>query len=137
MCRSEDQSTPSDGGDGTPPTLLPRDLAASLRHLTEEDLLRLADALSVEMRSRRLVSRGQKVQPPRAGASDPVVSWLTRAQISLIRSSIQAGVKPAALSRQFGLTRAQITAALNSEEWKKGPVQGWPSLRQSGQRRLA
>jgi hypothetical protein len=34
----------------------------------------------------------------------------------LIHSSTQAGVKPAALSRQFGLTRAQITAVLNAGE---------------------
>jgi hypothetical protein len=47
---------------------------------------------------------------------DAILSQLTRPQISLIRSSIKAGVKPTALQRQFGLTRAQITAALKGSD---------------------
>jgi hypothetical protein len=41
---------------------------------------------------------------------------LSRAQISLIRSSIRAGVKSATLSRQFGLSRTEIAAALKADE---------------------
>jgi hypothetical protein len=55
-----------------------------------------------------------KPQVARSNKPDPILSELTRSQINLIRSSIQAGVKPGTLSRQFGLTRAQITAALKA-----------------------
>jgi len=40
------------------------------------------------------------------------VEGLSRSQVSLIRASIKAGVKPGALSRQFGITQTQIRAAL-------------------------
>jgi hypothetical protein len=97
-------------------TVLPHKLAESLRHLPEEDILRLAEAVSVEMENRGLAAPKQKSLSARSGTADPALSQLTRSQINLIRSSIQAGVKPSTLSRQFGLTRAQITAALNSEK---------------------
>lgn len=117
MSRQKDHSAhlPS-GGSDVPNTVLPHNLAASLKHLPEHDLVRLAEAVAIEMESRGLTAAKEQKQTPRKGAPDPVLSQLTRSQISLIRSSIQAGVKPAALSRQFGMTRAQITAALNADK---------------------
>jgi hypothetical protein len=115
MSRQKDHNAHrSSGGDEVPHTVLPHNLAASLRHLLEHDIMRLAEALAVEMESRGLTATKKKDPPPRTTAPVPVLSQLTRSQISLIRSSIQAGVKPATLSRQFGVTRAQITAALNA-----------------------
>jgi hypothetical protein len=102
--------------DATQRRLLPYDLAASLRHLPDEDVMRLAEAVAAEMKNRQLSAPAPPDPPLRPVAVDPVLSQLTRAQINLIRSSIQAGVKPAALSRQFGLTRAQIAAALRSTD---------------------
>jgi hypothetical protein len=103
-------------GDDAPRTVLPQNLAASLRHLPEQDILRLAEAVAVELQSRKLPEPKQISLPKRNRAPDPDLSQLTRSQINLIHSSTQAGVKPAALSRQFGLTRAQITAVLNAGE---------------------
>jgi len=40
------------------------------------------------------------------------VEGLTLSQVNLIRESIKSGVKPSVLTRQFGITRAQIKAAL-------------------------
>ena len=115
MSRQKDHNAHlSSGGGEVPHTVLPHNLAASLKHLPEHDIMRLAEALAVEMGSRGLTAAKEKDQPPRESAPDPVLAQLTRSQISLIRSSIQAGVKPAALSRQFGMTRAQITAALKA-----------------------
>jgi hypothetical protein len=97
-------------------TFLPQNLAASLRHLPDQDILRLAEAVFAEMEHRKLATPEAtgKSQPPTV--ADPVLSRLTRAQISLIRSSIRAGVKPATLSRQFGLSRTEIAAALKADE---------------------
>ena len=97
-----------------PKTVLPQNLAVSLQHLPEHDIMRLAEALAAEMDRRGLVAAKENNQVPRKVAPDPVLSELTRSQISLIQSSIKAGVKPAALSRQFGITRAQITAVLKA-----------------------
>ena len=99
-----------------PRIVLPQNLAASLRHLSDRDILRLWDAVAAETQSRGLSQPKQKGQISSKDKPDPILSQLTRSQISLIRSSIQAGVKPAALSRQFGLTRAQITAALKASD---------------------
>jgi hypothetical protein len=97
-------------------SVLPLNLAASLRHLSEQDMMRLAEAVAAEMEYRGLSDSKQKRQLSGKNKPTPVLAELTRSQISLIRSSIRAGVKPAALSRQFGLTRAQITAALKAED---------------------
>ena len=95
-----------------PKTVLPQNLAASLKHLPEHDIMRLAEALAVELDRRGLTAAKETTKPQRKSVPDPILSQLTRSQISLIQSSIKAGVKPATLSRQFGITRAQITAAL-------------------------
>lgn len=117
MSRQKDPDKPlAAGEDDAPRTVLPQNLAASLRHLPEQDILRLAKAVAVELQSRGLPAPKQISLPRRNRAPDPDLSQLTISQINLIRSSTQAGVKPAALSRQFGLTRAQITAVLNAGE---------------------
>lgn len=116
MSRQSDHDKPSVSGEREVlRTGLPQNLALSLQHMPEEDIRRLAEAVAVEMESRGLTAPKPKSQTLGKDASDPVLSQLTRSQISLIRASIQAGVKPAALSRQFGLTRAQINAALNAD----------------------
>ena len=117
MSRPEDHDHPPESaGRDVPRIVLPQNLAASLRHLSDRDILRLWNAVMTEKQSRGLSEPKQKGQRSSKDKPDPILSQLTRSQISLIRSSIQAGVKPAALSRQFGLTRAQITAALKASD---------------------
>jgi hypothetical protein len=117
MSRPKDHDRPpGSAGTHAPPTLLPQNLAASLQHLPEGDLVRLRDAVAAEVHRRGLGKPRQKEQSARKDKPDPILSGLTQSQISLIRSSIKAGVKPTALSRQFGLTRAQITAALKASD---------------------
>jgi hypothetical protein len=117
MSRPKDHDCPpGSAGPDEPPTLLPQNLAASLQHLPGQDLIRLRDAVAVETQRRGLDAPKQKEQSAGKDKPDPILSELTLSQINLIRSSIKAGVKPTALSRQFGLTRAQITAALKASE---------------------
>lgn len=115
MSRQKEPNTQrsSDGGE-VPKTVLPQNLAVSLQHLSEHDILRLEEALATELDRRGLTASKEKTKPQSKSVPDPILSQLTRSQIGLIRSSIQAGVKPAALSRQFGITRAQITAVLKA-----------------------
>jgi ribosomal protein S13 len=44
------------------------------------------------------------------------VEGLTQSQINLIRASIKADVKPSVLSRQFGISQAQIKAVLRAKK---------------------
>ena len=98
--------------------LLPHDLDVALKHLTDGELATLSAAVGKEQARRGHVSEPEKVaasepaQAARASSELPDVEGLTRSQVSLIRASIKAGVKPGALSRQFGINHAQIRAAL-------------------------
>jgi hypothetical protein len=95
--------------------LLPHDLDVALKHLTDGELATLSAAVGKEQARRGHVSEPEKVAAPeaaRASSELPDVEGLTRSQVSLIRASIKAGVKPGALSRQFGINQAQIRAAL-------------------------
>lgn len=99
--------------------LLPHDLDVALKHLTDGELARLLEAVTFETRHRGLLGVGplekrNGLQPSRKSEPD-ALSDLTQSQINLIRSSIKAGVKPTVLARQFGLSKAQIRAALINE----------------------
>ena len=98
--------------------LLPQNLDATLRYLTDEDLNRLLVAVTKERERRGVLVAA--AQPPSVEAPELAVSGtsrvegLTQSQINLIRASIKAGVKPSVLSRQFGISQAQIRAALKA-----------------------
>jgi hypothetical protein len=97
--------------------LLPHDLDVALKYLTDGEFAALAKAVEQEKlrRSPQAAASAPKVQKPvQKKAATSNVEGLTQSQVNLIRSSVKAGVKPATLSRQFGLSRAQITAALKS-----------------------
>jgi hypothetical protein len=93
--------------------LLPHDLDVALKYLTDGELAALAKAVAHEQ-ARRAPKSPVPQKPAAQKPNALTVEGLTQSQISLIRSSVKAGVKPATLSRQFGITRAQITAALKS-----------------------
>lgn len=100
--------------------LLPHDLDVALKYLTDGELTALAAAVGKEQARRGHVGEpepalpAKSVESARAPSDLPDVEGLTRSQVSLIRASIKAGVKPGALSRQFGISQAQIRAALKS-----------------------
>ena len=100
------------------PRLLPHDLDVALKYLTDGELKALAAAVGREQARRghgaepEKVAASEPAQAARASSELPDVEGLTRSQVSLIRASIKAGVKPGALSRQFGITQTQIRAAL-------------------------
>ncbi|MCL7466066.1 hypothetical protein [Phaeovulum sp. NW3] len=109
--------------------LLPHDLDLALTHMTAGELRRLSEAVAFEMRRRKLANvrnaptaAPEKVAEPAddkkarsAGKTPEEGPKLTLAQINLIRTSIKAGVTPAVLQRQFGISRKQITAVLKSD----------------------
>ena len=96
--------------------LLPHDLDVALKYLSDGELKRLFETVNSEAQRRGLLlverPEPEKVRVSRRKADPDVISGLTQSQINLIRSSIKAGVKPSVLARQFGLSQAQIRAAL-------------------------
>ena len=109
---------PSSGG-ATPRYVLPSDLSASLRHLDDMQLDTLLQAAAVEARRRGppagadapappAVKKepGRDARPPSGAKVRPAP--VTTGQARILRAAFEAGVKPAALARQFRLSRAQV-----------------------------
>jgi len=97
-----------------PRRLLPSNLGLSLQYASDDDLEKLRDAVLQEMKRRNLPQKADPVAPDkrRIGKVDSTAHDLTRSQVSLVRSSIKAGVKPSVLSKQFGISLAAIRAVL-------------------------
>ena len=102
-----------------PPKLaLPGNLARSLRHLDDTQLEALLRAATAEARRRGLTvyetgeGRGHGKDPVSRSVSGPSAGKRAGA-ISpglerVVRAALEAGVKPAAIARQFRLQRAEV-----------------------------
>jgi len=108
-----------------PPRLaLPADLARSLRHLDDAQLEELLRTAKAEARRRGLIAKETGRDPVRPGnavpknASDRAVA-ARAGKVSpglerVVRAALEAGVKPAAIARQFRLQRADVQSIAKS-----------------------
>jgi hypothetical protein len=100
----------------TPRHRLPSDLPNALRHLEDAEFDSLVAAVGEEARRRNRSQSnsmaGARVRQ-RDGDGDPIV--LTKAKLHAIRAAFKAGVKPATIARQFGVSLAAVRAALASK----------------------
>ena len=115
---------PAEVGRAAPPQLLlPKDLPASLQHLSDEDLLRLKAAAENELTRRKgLVPRAdqdsaaERFSVPRRSKPTQKITrttTLSPALAKVVRAALKAGVKPNAVARQFGLSLAAIQKVLS------------------------
>src|SRR3954468_8483912 len=97
--------------------LLPTDLAASLAILNDTEFDRLLAGVIHEA-SRRQKPVPVPPDPKPAAASvkatreERNAEGVTQAKGNLVRAAFEVGVKPAAISRQFGLSQATIRQVL-------------------------
>ena len=116
--RAGDRPSPADGTRGL---VLPADLDRALRYLDDAELDRLQQAVSAEARRRgqqpaegdasdsgREVRKtaGRATRPASARKREPVP--VTPGQERLIRAAHEAGLGPAAIAREFRVSRAQV-----------------------------
>jgi len=90
----------------SPRHVLPRDLPAAVKHLDDRELDRLLSVVLAEQRVRR-----RRVRVPDEGSRKRRVKevapiTLTRDQINAVRAAFKAGVTPARIARQFGLSQS-------------------------------
>jgi DNA invertase Pin-like site-specific DNA recombinase len=110
--------------DRTTPTsvLLPSNLESSLAILSDDEFARLHAGVTAEAARRKNAVRSPKpTQAALAHASNsskskPASRSLSTAKANLVRAAIKAGVKPSAIARQFGVSKAEISEVLRSEE---------------------
>jgi len=119
--------------------VLPNNLTNAVKHLNDEELDRLCAATLEEMKRRnrlppsvgadseqpsgRPSNLPTKRLPPtdktshRRQANIPEVS-LTRGQINAVRAAFKAGLTPARIARQFGISQSNVRKALATDEPK-------------------
>jgi hypothetical protein len=114
--------------------VLPKDLRAAVSHLSNGELDRLHTATLDEMRRRgrlptsagaadtgqssvrRVPLKYEKTQRYQAGIPE---ASLTRGQINAVRSAFKAGITPARIAKQFGISQSNVRKALAINEPKR------------------
>ena len=94
--------------------VLPKDLPNAVKHLNDEELDRLLVVTLAEAKR-----RGRHTTPtdkrPQTRTSESAVS-LTRGQLNAVRAAFQAGITPARIARQFGLSQSDVKKALKFDK---------------------
>ena len=100
--------------------VLPKDLRNALTHLNDEELDRLLTTAVAEAkrRDRSLPS----AQPSRTRQRSEGTASLTRGQLNAVRAAFKAGITPARIARQFGLSHSDVRKALASEASGRGSI---------------
>src|SRR3954469_25189659 len=90
--------------------ILPKDLPNALTHLDDEELGRLLTAAVAE--AKRRGKSLPSAQPSRTRPRGEFTASLTRGQLNAVRAAFKAGVTPARIARQFGLSHSDVRKAL-------------------------
>src|SRR3954467_5776269 len=97
----------------SPRHVLPKDLANAIKYLGDEELDRLIVAALDETRR-----RGRRLPMDKSTAEmapDLTKASLTRGQLNAVRAAFKAGITPARIARQFGLSQSDVRKALASK----------------------
>ena len=117
--RSAESSSPAKQVSSAPERrhVLPRDLPSAVKHLDDEELDRLlAVALAeAKRRGRRSTPTDKPSKPSPKWQPDAVAVSLTRGQVNAVRAAFKAGITPARIARQFGLSRSDVRKALATD----------------------
>jgi hypothetical protein len=92
--------------DPTSRYVLPNDLDAAIRYLDDQQLDKLVSAALEERARRRRPLSSDK------GRRDEVVSPLPQGKLNAVRAAFKAGVTPARIAREFGISRSDVQRAL-------------------------
>jgi hypothetical protein len=100
-----------------PRHILPSDLPAAIKHLSDYELDQLQAAVTAERQR-----RGNKPPAPEKAVSKrtetPSVS-LTVGKLNAVRAAFKAGVTPAKIARQFGIPQSEVRKVIASEGKKR------------------
>jgi hypothetical protein len=117
--------------------ILPKNLPNSIKYLDDRELDHLLEAAidEAKRRGRPLASLEPGRTRTKVGPDEPkpkrpqstgrptgvrkirlASSALTRGQVNAVRAAFKAGITPARIARQFGLSHADVRTALSSDE---------------------
>jgi len=108
-----------------PRHLLPKDLAGALTRLGDDEVDALLAAVTAEARRRGRPAPTLTREPTaeatsrvRQAASEAGAGSLTTGKLNAVRAAFKAGVRPAAIARQFGISQTDVKKALAGESQK-------------------
>ena len=114
--------------------VLPKNLREAVKHLNDDELDLLHAATLEEMQRRGRLPPSvaadleQSSRPPldlptkrfsKRRPVDIVEASLTRGQVNAVRSAFKAGITPARIARQFGISQSNVRKALATDEPKR------------------
>jgi hypothetical protein len=88
--------------------LLPADLETAIKYLSDQELDRLVSA-ALEERNRR---KKPLVHDKTQRNADAISSPLPQGKLNAVRAAFKAGVTPARIAREFGISRSDVQRAL-------------------------
>jgi hypothetical protein len=96
---------------------LPTDLDAAIRHLDDQQLDRLVSVTLEERARRKKFLVPKKTQRnPNAEAAPPS---LPQGKLNAVRAAFKAGVTPARIAREFGISQQDVRKALAGDAMKQ------------------
>jgi len=96
----------------SPRHILPTDLPAAIKHLSDEELDQLQAAVTAEQQRRcRKPPAPEKTMSKRTEA--PAVR-LSIGKLNAVRAAFKAGVTPAKIAKQFGIPQAEVRKVIAS-----------------------
>ena len=93
--------------------ILPSDLPTAIKHLSDQELDQLDAAVTAEQQR-----RGKKRLPSKTESKLPAVT-LTIGKQNAVRAAFKAGVTPAKIAKQFGITQSDVRRVIANETMKQ------------------
>ena len=97
----------ADKAASSPRHVLPSDLPAAIRHLNDQELEQLLAAVTAEQQRRGKKPPSHQKTPSKRPVEAASVS-LTPGKLSAVRAAFKAGVRPAKIAKQFGISQSDV-----------------------------
>jgi hypothetical protein len=94
--------------------VLPNDLPAAVKHLEDQELDLLFDAVVAERLRRGMKSPVPEKTPSQRTVSAAAVS-LNLGKLNAVRAAFKAGVTPSKIAKEFGISQADVRKVIGSE----------------------
>ncbi len=102
----------------SPRHVLPNDLPKAIKQLEDYELDQLLAAVLAEQK-RRGRTLHVSDENKRKRRIEVAPSSLTSGQVNAVRAAFKAGITPARIARQFGISQSNVRKALASDELKR------------------
>jgi len=98
--------------------VLPSDLPTAIKHLEDQELEQLLDAVVAERLRRGMKSPVPDKTPNKRAVEATAVS-LNLGRVNAVRAAFKAGVTPSKIAKEFGISQADVRKVIASEGLKR------------------